>query len=109
MPTISQASNLFTEIIVFTVEPSQQQALIDAIVSDADRWIKHRPGFLSASIHKSPDGTKVVNYAQWRSSSDWQAFTEDPQWAVLNEKFKQFDIKALDFDSYQVQCVIEVP
>lgn len=109
MPTISQASNLLTEIIVFTVEPAQQQALIDAIVSDTDGWIKHRPGFLSGSIHKSLDRTKVVNYAQWRSQADWQAFTEDPQWAALNEKFKQFNIKALEFDSYQVQCVIEAP
>ena len=109
MPTISQASNLLTEIVVFTVEPAQQQALIDAIVSDTDRWIKHRPGFLSASFHKSLDGTKVVNYAQWRSQADWQAFTEDPQWAALGEKFKQFNIKANEFDSYQVQCVIEAP
>ncbi len=109
MPTISQASNLFTVIVVFTVEPAQQQALIDAIISEGDRWIKHRSGFLSASLHKSLDGTKVVNYGQWRSQADWQAFTEDPQSAGLNEKFKQLNVKANEFNSYQVQCVIEAP
>ena len=109
MPTISQASNLLTEIVVFTVERAQQQALFDAIVSDTDQWIKHRPGFLSASFHKNLDETKVVNYAQWRSLSDWQGFMEDPQRTALGEKLKQLNVKANEFDSYQVQCVIEAP
>ena len=108
MPTISEAGNLFTEIVVFTVEPEQQQALIDAIVGEVDRWVKHSPGFISASYHKSLDGTKVVNYAQWQSQGDWQAFTQNPQGKVLGEKIKQVGIKASEASSYQVQRVIEV-
>lgn len=106
MPTISE-SNVFTEIVVFTVEPEQQQQLIDAIVSEVDRWVKHRPGFISASYHKSLDGTKVVNYAQWQSQADWQAFTEDSQGATLGDKIKQVGVKANEAHSYQVQRVIE--
>jgi hypothetical protein len=34
---------------------------------------------VSASIHKSHDGTKVVNYAQWRSQKDFQAMQKDPK------------------------------
>ncbi len=32
----------------------------------------------SASIHKSYDGTKVVNYAQWKSREDSEAMTRHP-------------------------------
>jgi heme-degrading monooxygenase HmoA len=107
MATISTASNLFTEIVVFTVEPEHQQPLIDAIVSEVDRWVKHCPGFISASFHKSLDETKVVNYAQWQSQADWQAFTKDPQGAVLGKKISQVGIKASEASSYQVEHVIE--
>ncbi len=109
MPAISESSTVFTEIVVFTVEPEQQQALIDAIVGEVERWVKHRPGFISATYHKSLDGTKVVNYAQWLSQADWKAFTEDSQSAVLGEKIKQVGVKGADAHSYQVQRVIEAP
>ena len=107
MPTISQAGHVFTEIVVFTVEPEHQQPLIDAIVSEVDRWVKHQPGFISASFHKSLDGTKVVNYAQWQSQADWRAFTQDPQGKVLSEKIKQVGIKTSEGHSYEVQRVVD--
>ncbi|GAC1449844.1 MAG: hypothetical protein NVS2B14_20280 [Chamaesiphon sp.] len=109
MPTISETSNIFTEIIVFTLEKEQQQNLIDAIVSEVDRWVRHCPGFISATFHKSLDGTKVVNYAQWRSQADWQAFTEDPQVAIIREKINQIGVKERNAQSYQVQQIIEAP
>jgi hypothetical protein len=31
------------------------------------------------SIHKSFDGTKVVNYAQWLSREDFEAMTKNPE------------------------------
>jgi heme-degrading monooxygenase HmoA len=39
--------------------------------------MKPMPGFISASIHKSIDGTRIVNYAQWRSNADFEAMTRD--------------------------------
>ena len=107
MPKISEASNVFTEIVVFTVEPDHQQPLIDAIVREVDRWVKHCPGFISASYHKSLDGTKVVNYAQWQSEADWKAFTQDSQGKVLGEKIEQVGIKTSEASSYQIQRIIE--
>lgn len=41
--------------------------------------MKHLPGFISASIHKSFDGHKVVNYAQWESREDFEAMTKHPE------------------------------
>jgi len=36
-------------------------------------------GFVSANIHKSLDGTRVVNYAQWRSKDDFEAMVKSPE------------------------------
>ena len=30
------------------------------------------PGIISASLHRSKDGTRVVNYAQWKCSENWE-------------------------------------
>ena len=39
--------------------------------------MRHLNGFISANIHKSYDGTKVINYAQWRSRKGFEAIREN--------------------------------
>ena len=36
------------------------------------------PGFVSAHIHKSLDGVRVANYAQWRSREHFEAMLKNP-------------------------------
>lgn len=78
MTTISRTGNLVTLINVFTVEPAKQQTLVDLLTRATDETIRHMPGFVSASIHKSIDGTRVTNYAQWRSREDLEAMLHSP-------------------------------
>jgi heme-degrading monooxygenase HmoA len=40
------------------------------------------PGFVSAKLHKSLDGTRVVNNAQWRSREEFEAMLDNPEAAV---------------------------
>jgi heme-degrading monooxygenase HmoA len=40
--------------------------------------IQHRPGFESVTLLASKDGTRVVNYAVWRSADDARATQGDP-------------------------------
>ncbi len=40
--------------------------------------MRRAPGFVTASLHRSNDGTKVTMYAQWRSIDDYQAMRQDP-------------------------------
>jgi quinol monooxygenase YgiN len=35
--------------------------------------MRHLPGFVSANVHRSLDGTKVINYAQWESVEAFSA------------------------------------
>lgn len=72
MPTINE-NQFFTPIIEFEVAPENQQALIDGIADEVERYFKSYIGFVSASFHASEDGRRVINYAQWRSKEDWVA------------------------------------
>jgi hypothetical protein len=63
---------------VFTVDPSKQDALVELLTRATDDTIQHLPGFISANFHKSIDGTRVANDAQWRSREDLEAMLRHP-------------------------------
>jgi antibiotic biosynthesis monooxygenase (ABM) superfamily enzyme len=63
MPIINANGAIVTQINVFTVPEGGQQALID-FLQEAAKFASSTPGWLSASVHRSCDGTRVVNYAQ---------------------------------------------
>jgi heme-degrading monooxygenase HmoA len=68
-----------TLINVFTVKPGDQDRLVKMLVQATKAAIKNIPGFISANIHKSADGVRVTNYAQWRSAEDFQAMLKMPE------------------------------
>ena len=70
---VSRDRNLVTLINVFETKPEQQQALIEQW-SRFTEEVREEPGFIGAALHRSTDGTRVVNYAQWRSDADWDNF-----------------------------------
>lgn len=44
-----------------------------------EKAMKRQPGFVSADIHKSLDGTRVVNHAQWRSEEHFKRMMDNPE------------------------------
>ena len=72
MTTISKESNFLTLINVFTVEPVNQQKLVDLLTLATESTVKNITGFISSSLHRSIDSTKVTMYAQWKSMEDYQ-------------------------------------
>ncbi len=67
-----------TLINVFTVSPENQRALVDILEGATRDTIRYLPGFISANIHRSLDGTRVSNYAQWESVQAMQAMLANP-------------------------------
>ncbi len=65
-------------INVFRVEPANQAALVDILTSATETSVRNAEGFISATLHRSTDGTRVTMYAQWRSEADYQAMRLDP-------------------------------
>jgi quinol monooxygenase YgiN len=78
MTTISKDNRVLTLINTFTVEPGKQKELVELLARATESSVRHVPGFLSASLHRGLDGTKVVMYAQWRSLEDYQAMRRNP-------------------------------
>src|SRR5882757_8585918 len=70
MTTISAKSDVMTLINMFTVEPANQRRLVELLTEATEVSVRRAPGFVSASLHRSTDGTKVTMYAQWRSIDD---------------------------------------
>jgi quinol monooxygenase YgiN len=78
MTTISKDATLITFINVFTVAPANQPRLVELLAEVTDAYVRHARGFISASLHRSLDGTKVTMYAQWQSLADYEAMRKDP-------------------------------
>lgn len=87
--TLSLDNSLTTVIIIFRVEPERQQKLIEAI-KEFLPTVKTQPGFVSANLHKSIDGVKVANYAQWESIEAFQAFRDNAEVQALAEPIFKF-------------------
>jgi quinol monooxygenase YgiN len=65
-------------INVFTVAPADQARLVELLTRATKASVRHAPGFVSATLHRSLDGSKVTMYARWRSAEDYQAMRADP-------------------------------
>jgi hypothetical protein len=79
MTTISPRQQVVTLINVFTVEPENQDRLVDLLVEATERVMRHLPGFVSANIHRGLDGRHVSNYAQWESKEGFERMLGDPE------------------------------
>lgn len=65
-------------INVFTVDPANQHRLLDLLARATDEFVSQAPGFVSSTLHRSLDGTKVTMYARWQSNEHYQAMRKDP-------------------------------
>jgi len=76
--TIRAGAEIFTLINVFSVAPDRQQELADLLIEATEHTMRNLPGFISANIHKSFDGRRVINYAQWQSREAFEAMLRNP-------------------------------
>ena len=78
MTTIVEHGSYATLINVFTVTPDRAAELAALLTNSTEEVMQHLPGFRSANIHLSTDGTRVVNYAQWDSAEAFAAMQANP-------------------------------
>ncbi|MCS3870158.1 quinol monooxygenase YgiN [Chryseobacterium ginsenosidimutans] len=100
MTTISKENNYLTLINVFTVEPENQQKLVDLLILATKNTVRNIEGFISSSLHKSLDGTKVTMYAQWKSIEDYQNMRNNSTASPYLEEALQ--IAKFDMGMYKV-------
>lgn len=96
---ISRAGDLITLINVFETAPAQQQELIEQWIRFVEA-VKEEPGLIGTALHRSIDGTRVINYAQWRSEADWAGFVRK-----YHEQFAIREQLALRVDPHLYEVV----
>ncbi|GAB2991841.1 antibiotic biosynthesis monooxygenase [Amycolatopsis acidiphila] len=77
--TITTGADLVTLVNVFTVDPARQTELVDSLEAATREIFVTMPGFRSANLHTSLDGTRVVNYAQWASEDEYRDALRRPE------------------------------
>ena len=103
MSIITTSQPVVTLVNVFRLrEPGNQQRLVDLLVEATEDTMKRQPGFVSANIHRSLDGTHVVNYAQWRSQADFDAMRQNK--AAQGHMQAAFALADVDGHLYEVVC-----
>jgi len=96
---VSKEGNLITLINVFETTPEQQQALIDQWARFTEE-IKDEPGVIGIALHKSTDGTRMINYAQWKSQAGFDTFLRRH-----GGEFEQFSQNASRIDPHTYDVV----
>jgi heme-degrading monooxygenase HmoA len=94
-------SDVATFINIFTVEPSQQNALIHRIRSDAENTISRQPGFIKVIIYRSLDGSKVINVVQWESIEASRAIHRNPDIAAGFASYQELRVE-MDLRYYEI-------
>ena len=110
MTTIAENAGLVTFINVFTVDPSNQQELLDVLAHATQTSVREVPGFISAALHRSVDGTRVTMYAQWKSAEHYrhyQSMLSNPVAAPYVEQ--ALAIATFDPRMYEVVRVVAGP
>jgi quinol monooxygenase YgiN len=87
MPTIEPHPSYVTYINSFRCEPSAQDEVVRINIDIVNDVAATSPGFISASVHRSTDGTMVFNYLQWESAAHLEAMQASPQFRAIASRF----------------------
>lgn len=100
MTTLDLENQLVTVIILFKVKDGQQAAVIEK-VKELFQVAKKQPGFVSANLHRSLDGLKVANYAQWKNEAALETFRNLPETQALAAPLQDL-VEEVDSHLYEI-------
>ena len=100
MPDIRQDSDVVTQITTVKLPPDHQDEVVNLMI-ERSRFMATQPGFVSVNLHRSQDGSHLVNYIQWTSAEKLMAAHHAPE---FREKWPRFGELASEIDP----CLYEV-
>lgn len=87
MPEIVSDGEYATFINTFRCAEPDQDEVVRINVDIVDQVASKFPGFISAAVHRSTDGTRVVNYLQWESREHLAAMQRSPEFQAIARRF----------------------
>jgi heme-degrading monooxygenase HmoA len=105
MPQIRSDNQLVTQITFVEPEPGKQAEAL-ALMTERAHFMARQPGFVAIALHRSLDGSRIVNYVQWQSRDLLAKAHKSPD---FRKEWNRFDQLAEDIDPhlYEVACVEE--
>jgi len=70
--------DLVTHLAEFRMMPVNQPEMIKRTSVELERAMSNSSGLLSATFHRSLDGTRMFNYGQWESKEAFEAILKQP-------------------------------
>jgi quinol monooxygenase YgiN len=78
MPAIQQSKGVITQITTVAVDPKNQSEALE-LMKERAKFMATQPGFVSISLHQSPDNGRIVNYIQWANREQLAAAHHAPE------------------------------
>ncbi|MCQ9426583.1 antibiotic biosynthesis monooxygenase [Pseudomonas sp. LJDD11] len=94
----------YSQLVEFSVEATQQSALVTALAQVDEQYTSSCPGFMGASVQASEDGRRVLHQVLWQSRQACEAALSAIESSVydLNVLIRLHRVRAASFGSYQV-------
>lgn len=67
-----------THLAEFRMMPANQPEMVKRTTAEVERAMNDAPGLISATFHRSLDGTRMFNYGQWESKEAFEAILKQP-------------------------------
>ena len=92
MSEIRKTDGVCTQITTVKLPADHQDEIVSLMVERA-RFMATQPGFVSVNLHRSKDGSHVVNYVQWANAEKLAAAHHSPEfrkkWPRFGELVKE--------------------
>ena len=94
MSEIRPNNGICTQITTVKLSPDNQDEVLN-LMKERAHFMATQPGFVSVNLHRSKDGSHVVNYVQWTSADKLTAAHHSPEfrkkWPRFGELVKEAD------------------
>jgi len=105
MPDIRQSAGIVTQITTVKMRPDNQDEVLK-LMKERAKFMARQPGFVSVSLHRSEDGSHVVNYVQWTDKERLAAAHHSPEFRKKWPKFRELvqDVEPGLYDVVQTEA-----
>ena len=94
MSEIAESNDICTQITTVKINPESQDEILK-LMKERARFMATQPGFVSVNLHRSKDGSHIVNYVQWTNEAKLAAAHQSPEfrkkWPRFGELVKEAD------------------
>ncbi len=94
MSEIAQSNGICTQITTVKLPAGNQDEVLN-LMKERARFMATQPGFISVNLHRSKDGSHVVNYVQWTNPDKLAAAHHSPEfrkrWPRFGELVREIE------------------